>query len=75
MSRNWPGQRGTPAPKTRTALLYRKDNMSKPLAWGWDAVAQYGGLSSAEREQHILLESFKKYLMPEDFAGGLFGCQ
>lgn len=64
---NWPGQRGSPAAKTRTALLYHKDNLHKPRAWGWAAIAEYGELSELDRGKYILLESFKKYLMPNDF--------
>ena len=64
---NWSGQRGSPAAKTRTALLYHKHDLNKPRAWGWAAIAEYGELSERERGQYILLESFKKYLMPKDF--------
>jgi hypothetical protein len=64
---NCPGQRGPPAAKTRTALLYHKHDLHKPRAWGWAAIAQHGELSEREHENFILLESFKKYLMPKDF--------
>lgn len=65
----WPGQRGSPAPKTRTALLYKRSSLAKPEAWGWEAVSMYGDLPEEERGSFILLESFKLYLMPEDFQG------
>jgi hypothetical protein len=66
---NWSGQRGSPAAKTRTALLYHKHDLNQPRAWGWAAIAEYGELSDLERESFILLESYKKYLMPKDFPG------
>jgi hypothetical protein len=64
---SWLGQRGSPAAKTRTAILYHKGDLHKPRAWGWAAIAEYGELSELARENFILLESFKKYLMPKDF--------
>lgn len=65
----WPGQRGSPAPKTRTALLYKRSNLAKPQAWGWEAISMYTDLPETERVNFILLESFKLYLMPEEFQG------
>ena len=67
--RNWPSQRGLPAPKTRTALLYRATSLDQPLAWGWDAVTQYADLPADQRHGFYLFESFKKYLMLNDFPG------
>lgn len=67
--RHWPAQRGTPAAKTRTALLYKLSDMSTPQAWGWEAVSQYADLPQVERVNFRLFESFKKYLMPDDFEG------
>lgn len=66
---NWSGWCGTPTAKTRTALLYRKADLSKPQAWGWEAVVQYADLPADERDGFLLFESFKKYLMPNDFPG------
>lgn len=68
--RQWANQRGLPAPKTRTALLYKASNLTKPQAWGWEAVTQYADLPPEERRGFLLFESFKKYLMPQDFTGG-----
>ena len=65
----WPGQRGNPAAKTRTALLYRLSDMARPVAWGWEALKVYADLPVEVRSQFILLESFKRYLMPTDFTG------
>jgi len=72
LSRNWSVQRGPPAPKTRTALLYRVADLTKPQTWGWDAVTQYADLPAEERNGFLLFESFKKYLMPNDFPGVAF---
>lgn len=58
-----------PSPKTRTALLYRTADLSKPQAWGWDAVTQYSNLPADQRQHFLLLQGFKKYLMPTDFPG------
>jgi len=63
----WEGQRGSPAPKTRTALLYKLSNLTKPIAWGWEAINQYADLPEIERKSFALLEQFKLYLMPDDF--------
>eukprot|EP00775_Hariotina_reticulata_P011136 gene11136-11289_t len=63
----WEGQRGSPAPKTRTALLYKLSNVTKPTAWGWEAINQYADLPESERKGFTLLENFKLYLMPDDF--------
>lgn len=65
----WPGQRGSPAPKTRTALLYKRTDLAKPLAWGWEALSVYGDLPEEERANFVLLDYFKLYLMPDDFEG------
>ncbi|KAF6254621.1 hypothetical protein COO60DRAFT_300966 [Scenedesmus sp. NREL 46B-D3] len=65
----WPGQRGQPAPKTRTALLYHLSDTSTPLAWGWEAVVQYTDLPEEQRPHFVLLKDFKLHLMPEDFKG------
>ena len=63
----WPGQRGLPAAKTRSALLYKLADVSRPVAWGWEAVTKYAELGPEERPGYLLLESFKRYLMPTDF--------
>eukprot|EP00775_Hariotina_reticulata_P011138 gene11138-11291_t len=63
----WEGQRGSPAPKTRTALLYKLSNVTKPTAWGWEAINQYADLPEEERKGFALLTDFKLYLMPDDF--------
>jgi len=43
--------------------------LSKPRAWGWDAVAEHADLPELSRGRYLLVESFKKYLMPDDFKG------
>jgi hypothetical protein len=63
----WEGQRGSPAPKTRTALLYKLSNVTKPIAWGWEAINQFADLPENERKSFAMLEQFKLYLMPDDF--------
>jgi hypothetical protein len=63
------GQRGQPAPKTRTALLYRSSDFSTPLAWGWEAVSQYADLPEEQCDHFVLLKDFKLHLMPDDFKG------
>ncbi|KXZ53291.1 hypothetical protein GPECTOR_7g1185 [Gonium pectorale] len=58
----WPDQ-PTPDAKTRTALLYRGDEV---VAWGWTAVKRWTEMSSTERASHTYLEHFK--LLLEDGA-------
>uniref|UniRef100_A0A383VZU9 Uncharacterized protein n=1 Tax=Tetradesmus obliquus TaxID=3088 RepID=A0A383VZU9_TETOB len=65
----WPGQRGLPAPKTRTALLYSRSTPSTPLAWDCEAIEQYADLPEEQRPHFILLTDFKLHLMPKDFEG------
>jgi hypothetical protein len=65
----WEGQRGRPAPKTRTALMYDTSNPQAPLQWGWKAISGHADLPEAEREsgRFVQLTRFKLHLMPNDF--------
>jgi hypothetical protein len=63
----WEGMMRQPTPKTRTALLYRRSDLSKPCDWGWSALNFYAALPESERQNYLCLEHFKLYLMPEQW--------